>query len=344
MCVVVGTLVVLTRLVYNRVHRTRREAKCHAACMHIVPRQGALFVMLHHYRDAHACARMCFNLLRTAVCPGRIFIGVFQELVEGDPGVTEQLASLGVPRAEQNVRVITQVVSPGTHASGPHHCAVELTQRCMRSERTGVLLGDGVWASDGWDERLVDELTECRASHRHAVLTADPPTTATTPTAFPCWVSCSPTLACRPRAFTGNNTGPACPVIAASTMMCTAPASVWQRLARDARDARDAKKTRPTPDGRVALSAGFYRIGGHMVAPQRHLGLTGGLAGVHRADDSSSACKHHRQYLRWAGVDVRRHIVSGRARLGVTGVASTAEVRAKYGSREAFDLQREAYA
>ena len=128
------------------VRGARRAVACRAACARLVPRQGALLLILRHYRDASSCAALYHALMRTASCPRRVFVAVYQELGPGDLDVTH-LVHRAEP-ATDRLRVVT--VEAAVVGPAPLGRAVQqVLAQALRGERTTVLLVPGTVPGDG---------------------------------------------------------------------------------------------------------------------------------------------------------------------------------------------------
>jgi hypothetical protein len=297
-----------------------RAVACRAACARLVPRQGALLVILRHYRDASRCASLYHALMRTASCPRRVFVAVYQELGPGDVDVAHLVHR--VQPATDRLRVVT--VEAGIVGPAPLARAVQqVLSQALRGERTTLLLAPDTVPGDGWDERLLDDLAVARSLGGRAVLTAPQPAGVGARPAYPTW---APGPRPGSRALAGPDATTPTAAIRASTAMCVAPSALWQRSAADMGGAAT-----------LSLSAAMWAAGGRFFAPRRNVGLTGGTE-----DTSPHRMKPAGRSLRLYGeaVGVRfgdaggTTTVSGRAGLGLTRRPTESEVVAKFGSTE----------
>jgi hypothetical protein len=264
--------------------------------------------------------------MRTASCPRRVFVAVYQELGPGDLDVAHLVHK--VQPAADRLRVVT--VEAGVAGPAPLARAVQqVLAQALRGERTTLLLVPGTVPGDGWDERLLDDLAVARSLDGRAVLTAPQPARVGARPVYPTW---SPGPRPESRALAGPDATTPTPATRASTAMCAAPSALWQRAA-----AAD------TGEGAAALSlsAAMWTAGGRFYAPRRNVGLTGGAedTGPYRA--TRKPARSLRLYGEAVGVRFGgaggATAVSGRAVLGLTRHPAESEVVAKFGSTEELE-------
>lgn len=314
------------------------------ACGELVPRQGGIFVMVHHRNRAAACARLFAALRDTAACPQRIAVGVYQELaLSEEPDVSCLVAGAG-----NNLRVISTALP--TEATFAVH---ELMERCWRSERTVVLMAVDTVPAPDWDRTLLDELAEAEAEPpgRRVVCGGPQAVSADTLPGFPTWATTPdgvPFVVPRPfgtplddaEGYLGTN-GYHAPSVAASTALCVARATTWRRM---------RPVSHPVPD--LSLSAALARCGARFRVLRRPH-VYGGSPDPYQpagplgdtVDSASRAALRRfgtRYGLRTSPDGGCVVAIGGRCRMGLTGSArpSGREVMQKYGTRADFDRHR----
>ena len=221
--VVLGFCLSCRRIWRREKHRTRAAVVCPS----LVARQGAIVVVLHHQghpEQLQRCARLYRRLMFRASCPTRVFVAVYQELETPRADVRNLLIGEGA-----HLRVISVPRQPkGSHGANIVGIMHSCTNRLLHGEGTTMLLDNEVVPSDGWDERVLDELRDAEKKHRHAVLTAmEGPDGAMR---FPTWQPWGKTVAVHGRIFPqGQTEGTASPVRLATPMVCAARSRMWRQ-------------------------------------------------------------------------------------------------------------------
>ena len=278
--------------------------------------------------------------MRTAICPRRVFVGVYQEVVPGDPGIAEILTA--DPRPDyplgDHLRVIN-VRANETHPSTLPHIIQELVSRCMRAERTGVLLGPHSRPVVDWDTFLLDALAVSEddgGGTAPVVLTSPQPPHLRATATYPTWTQRGP----GERPF-GSMVPTSVPVIRACVNLCVARRATWQPITGHVQH----------PMAALALSATLMMTSTHprpvFRSVSAHRVAWGG-----RTPDAATAIMGRRALARYAhrvGITMSRGgtglgQVSGRARLGLSRHPDHEEIITKFGSRTEFERQREPFA
>ena len=121
---------------------------------------AALFVMIHAHRDPLA-AKTVFSLFENAVCPFRVFVGVYEESYPRDPDVWSMYDALW-PRSAlrrshaQNLRVLSY---PADGSAGILNAYVQIMNSLWRGERFVVAVQCGADVVPQWDKKVVRALS-----------------------------------------------------------------------------------------------------------------------------------------------------------------------------------------
>jgi hypothetical protein len=116
--------------------------------------------MIHAHRDPLA-AKTVFSLFENAVCPFRVFVGVYEESFPSDPGVWSMYDALW-PRSAlrrshaQNLRVLSY---PADGSAGILNAYVQIMNSLWRGERFVVAVQCGADVVPQWDTRVVRALS-----------------------------------------------------------------------------------------------------------------------------------------------------------------------------------------
>lgn len=171
--VCVFTLYTLYGWFSNKIHKERHRTVCEAH-----PEKIAIF--LHCHRDASRCANSVLSLLRTATCPERIEINVYQELDRGDADVFEVCMAAANSATEkhwiQNMRVTTTDDASST-TLGSLFAWKELLRNSPKTKWV-LLTQPGTVATHGWDVALSQAwlgIREKESFRNIPLLTAQPP-------------------------------------------------------------------------------------------------------------------------------------------------------------------------
>ena len=81
-CTVSCAVFARVRVILRNAHRSRSVQR---VCASVIPTQGSVFVMIHCPDASEKCARLYQDLMDTAACPKRVFVGVYQEMTHS-PG------------------------------------------------------------------------------------------------------------------------------------------------------------------------------------------------------------------------------------------------------------------
>ena len=336
---VVACIVAAFRRARATMVRLRRHCAVRSACGRLLAAQGAVFVMVHQAcGQAAECAGLYTRLMATASCPDRVFMGVFQEVTAGGPDVSRL-----IPGARDHLRVVN---TTGVHTTT--HAICELVERCMRSERTAVLIDATAWPCTGWDETLVDDLVFAEAATGDGPVCVSGPLGATVgvPAGFPAWSVVgqgTPRLGSIPFAsplpdtyhtYDGVVRSTAC-----STHLVAARAGTWRRM---------RPLSHPSQD--LALSAALHATGATFFVSRRmsaHGSTATTMTSYLHGMVTSQKDRRLANYAAAAGMRLHGRgvaAISGRARMGLTheAHANGPEVASKYGTR-AFNRYRQGF-
>lgn len=327
-CTVSCAVFARVRVILRNAHRSRSVQR---VCASVIPTQGSVFVMIHCPDASEKCARLYQDLMDTAACPKRVFVGVYQEMTHS----TSDVARL-VHGARDHLRVIN-TTKPTTTAFAVR----ELLGRCWRASRTIMLLSVDSHPTTGWDTEILVDIGEAEMHADKPAISAQQSAQSTGATGFPTWhadANSELVLVARPfGSFDDDSSARVVPIIAASASFCVARASTWH-------DARYVEHT----DADLSLSASLAPTA--ELFTTRHVPFYGGVSHNYFScmnDDASM--QSIIDYGDNVGIifgktckDVKQ--ISGRAQMGLTtnthDELSGSEILVKYGSLSEYERHR----
>lgn len=139
---------------------------------------NTIFVAIYAYRDARV-AETLVDIFNKAVCPRRIFVGVYQQNGRHDGHCVERYQSTakyyGHPLYTDNIRVLTGTAHEAKGRSWP---LAMIFQALYQGEKYSLVLDSGARLCQEWDEKCLHHLAksvEINGNNPHVILTQTPP-------------------------------------------------------------------------------------------------------------------------------------------------------------------------
>lgn len=155
----------------------RIEKRVRDACG-TVDINNTIFVAIYAYRD-NRVADTINDLFDKAICPRRVFVGVYQHNARNDSHCMERYQSVakytGHPVYSDNVRVLTGTAHEAKGRSWPH---AMIFRTLYQNEKYSLILDPGARLCAGWDEECLKEYAnavEMNSNDARVLITQPPP-------------------------------------------------------------------------------------------------------------------------------------------------------------------------
>lgn len=368
--IVAGIVAILGGIIY--VTRTVRRFREHK---HMVTRcresgHAKILVLIHSYLDTAATVETIMSALRTAYCPLRLRFAVYQEVANYNNDVFPMAMAYASTEEQRILNTTLRVITmDSVTTKGSIWAYQQLLQRANQGETYTCILAPGVQLGTFWDKLLVDNsgkkqvLTMCPQRKKRLVINSNVSQTsvqrwmqsmsknmqqtATNTSSimtypvfnqFNGWI---PTAS--QRAFSQPPTKPI-RSIALSKYLLFGRTQLFQQAL--------GTFDRPLAGYAIdfALSTLFYETGAVFYTVYNNK-----LASIQRISpapvcrpsgwDGKKLAKqwNRHPYLEFAGLDLKKHLISGRARLGLTPTFNRQEVEDKFGSWQEYERFKQSF-